>query len=192
MAIINPYDLRKKFFLNPQKVVDELEIETGKIVLDFGAGSGFWTLPLARKVGAKGMVIAVDRSEENLSIIRRKAEQFGFSNIKLLRAPYNSKIITVDEKVDYIIISNILTLIGKTKSLIAATKKVANIGTKLIIIDWKQGTMFGTDPGFNINEQEIIQSANESGYEFIKLLDAGSFHFALYLNYTGEIYEKRK
>lgn len=192
MAIINPYDLKKKTFLNPQNVIDQLGIEPGNIVLDFGSGSGFWTLPLAEKVGSKGMVIAVDRSEENLSIVKRKAEQFGLSNIKLLRAPYNSKIITVDEKVDYIIISNVFTLIGKTKSLIAATKKIANIGTKLIIIDWKKGTMFGTDPGYEIKEQDIIQAANESGYQFIKLLDAGSFHFALHFKYTGEIYEKRK
>lgn len=190
MIVINPYELKRKVFLDPLKVIEEFGIKEGSVVLDFGSGSGFWTIPMAQKVGMKGLIIATDRSEENLSIIKNKAERLGLSNVKLLRAPYNSKIIPVDEKLDYIIISNILSLTGKTRELIAATKKNSLEGTHLLIVDTKKNSPFSVDPAFEVTEQEVVQAANEAGFEFERLIDAGSFHFALSFIYTGKKYEK--
>ena len=53
----------------------------GQTVLDMGCGNGFYTLPLAKMVGANGRVLAVDIQPEMLVMLRARAEQEGVENI---------------------------------------------------------------------------------------------------------------
>jgi ubiquinone/menaquinone biosynthesis C-methylase UbiE len=51
----------------------------GTRMLDIGAGTGNYTLPLARRVGE---VVALDPAEEMLKILKQRAEEQGITNIK--------------------------------------------------------------------------------------------------------------
>ena len=53
----------------------------GQTVLDMGCGNGFYTLPMAKMVGANGRVLAVDIQPEMLVMLRARAEQEGVENI---------------------------------------------------------------------------------------------------------------
>lgn len=50
-------------------------IREGMTVLEPGCGMGFFTLPLARMVGPRGRVVAVDLQPKMLSVLRRRAEK---------------------------------------------------------------------------------------------------------------------
>jgi protein-L-isoaspartate O-methyltransferase len=56
----------------PRKLMEALKLKPGDVVADIGAGSGYFTFPLAQKVGAKGKVLAVDIQPEMLDIIRKR------------------------------------------------------------------------------------------------------------------------
>jgi len=59
-----------------------LAIRPGQTVCDMGCGSGFYTLELAKLVGPRGLVYAVDVQPEMLQmLVRRMAEQ-GITNIR--------------------------------------------------------------------------------------------------------------
>lgn len=191
MRIINPSDFVKKSFLKPEQVIEEVGIQAGDVVLDYGCGSGFWTVPIAKKVGRNGLVVATDQSAEKLSLVRRNCERSGLTNIKILRSPYSSKIIPAEEKFNYIVISNILSIIAHASELILATSKNCNVGTKLIIIDWQQGVSFNAHRDNNLIEQDVMQACNEAGYRFERNVSTGSFHYGLLFVYTGEKYEKK-
>src|SRR5262245_8739409 len=47
-------------FEQPEKVLDALDIRPGMTVADIGAGNGYFTLRLARRVKDTGKVLAVD------------------------------------------------------------------------------------------------------------------------------------
>lgn len=49
------------------------DFQSGDDVLDFAAGSGFLTIPIAKAVGREGTVLAVDSSATMLSILEQKA-----------------------------------------------------------------------------------------------------------------------
>lgn len=69
---------------NPKKLLELLKIKSTDVVVDFGAGSGYYTLRMASLV-PKGKAIAVDIQPEMLAIIERKKQAAGVENIELIR-----------------------------------------------------------------------------------------------------------
>jgi ubiquinone/menaquinone biosynthesis C-methylase UbiE len=56
-------------FLNPEKILEKLNLNKKIVAADFGCGSGGWTIPLAKKVK---WVFAIDIQEEPLSALRSR------------------------------------------------------------------------------------------------------------------------
>jgi ubiquinone/menaquinone biosynthesis C-methylase UbiE len=67
-------------------IIEFLELEPGMSVLDAGCGPGRLAIPLARAVGARGQVTAVDVQEGMLNRVREKAEGTGLTNIRYVHA----------------------------------------------------------------------------------------------------------
>ena len=63
-----------------------LQLQPGDVVADIGAGTGYFTLPMARMVGEGGRVLAVDIQPEMLAIIEQRMEAEGVENIETLLA----------------------------------------------------------------------------------------------------------
>lgn len=69
----------------PSKMIEALQVKAGQTVADVGAGSGYHTLRLSPKVGAKGKVYAVDVQPEMLAAIRRKIRAKKIANVEVLQ-----------------------------------------------------------------------------------------------------------
>ena len=69
----------------PAKLLPALKIKEGDVAADIGAGSGYYTLMLAKHVGAKGKVYAVDIQPEMLDIIKKKMTKRGVKNVELVK-----------------------------------------------------------------------------------------------------------
>ena len=63
----------------PDDVMDALGIAEGSIVADLGAGGGWFTIRLARRVGPNGRVYAEDVQREMLEAMKHRVERLGFS-----------------------------------------------------------------------------------------------------------------
>ena len=65
----------------PDQIMDALNIADGSTVADIGAGAGWFTIRLARRVGPRGMVYAQDVQREMLEAIRRRVAKEGLENV---------------------------------------------------------------------------------------------------------------
>ncbi|MDB4944691.1 MAG: ubiE 5 [Labilithrix sp.] len=65
----------------PEHVLDVLAIREGSTVADVGAGSGYFTVRLARRVGPRGRVLATDLQPEMLALLREKAAAAKLANV---------------------------------------------------------------------------------------------------------------
>ncbi len=70
-------EARRREFVDPAMLIQLIGLKTGAKVADFGAGGGFFSVPLGKIVGKRGVVHAVDINPNNLSIIRGKAIHAG-------------------------------------------------------------------------------------------------------------------
>jgi ubiquinone/menaquinone biosynthesis C-methylase UbiE len=66
----------------PDKLVAALELRRGEVVADVGAGSGYMTFRLARCIGPKGKVFAIDIQPEMLALLRRRMREMKIENVE--------------------------------------------------------------------------------------------------------------
>lgn len=69
----------RKLFQNPRTILGPY-VKEGITALDFGCAMGFFSVPLARMVGANGRVICVDMQEKMLKALEKRARKAGVSN----------------------------------------------------------------------------------------------------------------
>ena len=62
-------------------LVEQLMLKPGEVVADIGAGTGYFSRRLARKVGATGKVLAVDIQPEMLTLLTNSMAALGISNV---------------------------------------------------------------------------------------------------------------
>ena len=65
----------------PERIMDLLRIADGATVADIGAGGGWFTVRLARRVGPNGLVYAEDIQPQMLESIHRRVGREGLANV---------------------------------------------------------------------------------------------------------------
>jgi len=95
--------------LKPQvlEVLERLGISRGQIVLDFGCGSGTYTIPTAKIVSEQGKVYALDKDKKALDELMQKAELAGLKNIERMDTSGELRIDLPDESVDVVLLLDI-------------------------------------------------------------------------------------
>ena len=78
---------RRDHWQQPQRVIDALGIEQGMRVADIGSGGGYFTMRLARAVGAEGCVYAVDTDADLRSLVADRAAAGELANVTTVAPP---------------------------------------------------------------------------------------------------------
>lgn len=83
-------DPRRGEWQMPDRLLDYLLLKEGETVVDIGAGTGYFSMLFARKVGRGGTVYALDVDESMLKLIEKRARKEGFANVRAVLAPFES------------------------------------------------------------------------------------------------------
>lgn len=169
-------------FLHPERIVARFDLKPGDTVADFGAGAGFFTIPIARAVGSEGRVYAIDIQKESLEVVKAKARLEHLLNIEYvwgdLEAPGGSKI--KDESADFVIISNILFQAEKRQEVLREAFRVLTGGGRCAVIEWDESKFsFGPPMELRVSKRTAQASALSVGFEQEKEFEAGTHHYGL-------------
>ncbi len=91
----------RKLFHNPPKIFGGY-VKEGMTVIDVGCGMGFFSIGMAKLVGASGKVFAVDLQQKMLDVMLRRARRSGVAD-RILPQRCESDNIGVKEPVDFIL-----------------------------------------------------------------------------------------
>ena len=78
---LGEYGFKRWLDGHASEVLAEIGVKEGQMVLDFGCGSGTYTIPAAKLVGKNGTVYALDVSSKALDRMEERAKQGGLRNI---------------------------------------------------------------------------------------------------------------
>jgi ubiquinone/menaquinone biosynthesis C-methylase UbiE len=66
---------------HPRQLLEELNLRPGMVVADIGSGTGFFSFPMAKKVGGQGKVLAVDIQPEMIAFLTQRSRALGLTNV---------------------------------------------------------------------------------------------------------------
>lgn len=166
-------------FVNPQEVLNQLELEGNMIAADFGSGSGGWAIPLAKRLKF-GKVYAIDILEEPLSALKNKSEAEKVYNIETIRSNVEVKKGSKlpDSSCNLVLITNLLFQVEDKRVIIEEAKRVLRKKGKILVVDWLPEASQGPKKG-RVPPKEVKRIAEDLNLKLEKEFQAGLFHYAL-------------
>jgi SAM-dependent methyltransferase len=163
LSIFEDKDRDRK--LQVERVMDILGIKEGTHVADIGAGSGWFSVRAAKRVGNTGIVYAVDINPESIAYIGRRTRRDGIRNLRAIlsqaddpRLPENS--------VDSVLLLKTYHEVAHPVLLLENLRRSLRSGAKVGIID-RNGK--GDDHG--VSQQVVLQEAAQAGYQLQEQYD---------------------
>jgi ubiquinone/menaquinone biosynthesis C-methylase UbiE len=128
-------------------------VQEGQTFLDFGCGTGSFTIPAARKVTSKGTVYALDCFQRQLELVERKSKEEGLPNVETILSDNQTGL--PDESVDIIWMCDVLHEIEDRRATIEEMHRVLRRDGILAIYDGMRGRVLGyTDGLFSLNGED--------------------------------------
>jgi ubiquinone/menaquinone biosynthesis C-methylase UbiE len=153
----------------PDQIMDALNIAEGSVVGELGAGSGWFTIRLARRVGPNGKVYAEDIQPQMIEVIRRRVPRENLSD-KVVDTRLGT---AADPKLpvgelDAVLICDAYHEMEQPVALLRNAAGALKKNGRLGIVEF---TMAGGGPGPPMDErvdpERVIREASEAGLRLI-------------------------
>lgn len=144
-----------------------LHIKPGMTVCDMGCGNGYYTLPIARLVGKRGRMLAVDIQPEMLHLLDIRAKEAGVTNLE----PIQSSV--VDPKLpeascDMILLVDVYHEFSYPKQMLKAMRQALKPSGRIVLVEFRL-----EDPEVPIKLEHKMSKA-----QLMKELPANGFRLA--------------
>jgi ubiquinone/menaquinone biosynthesis C-methylase UbiE len=150
----------------PDQIMDALKIGEGSLVGEIGAGGGWFTIHLARRVRVNGQVWAEDIQPESVEAIKRRARGENLTNIHTVLGTTRES--RLPKGLDAIlIVSAYHAMIDPVAILKDAGKSLKPQG-RLGIVDFTPGVGGpGPEPEHRVDQETVIKGATAAGLQVI-------------------------
>lgn len=170
-------------FIRPEKFIKELPyIKSNQNVADFGCGSGYFTLEIAKKITAQTKVYAIDVLKEPLLNLKSKSELLGVFNIKYVISDLE-KIggsLLENESVSVVFIANILFQIKNQEILIQEATRILKTGGHIVILEYEDNfQQFGPPKNLRIAKEKLKEILENMKLEPTQDFKPSESHYCL-------------
>ncbi len=132
---------------------------------DIGAGSGWFTVRAAQRVGNSGVVYAVDINRDYLDYIGKRAKREGLANIRIILGKEDDPLLP-EKSVDAVLLLKTYHEVAQPIRLLKHVREAMRPAALLGIID-RNGK--GDDHG--IDKDIVIEEAGRAGFILINQFD---------------------
>jgi SAM-dependent methyltransferase len=121
----------------PDAAIEVLKIAKGASVADIGAGSGYMTVRLAKRVGPAGTVYANDVQPQMLEMLRRRLEKEKIANVTLVQG-------TVDDpklppaSVDLELMVDVYHEFSQPQAMLRGLRQALKPGGRLVLLEYRK------------------------------------------------------
>ncbi len=151
----------------PEQIMDALGIADGAAVADLGAGGGWFTVRLARRVGPRGLVYAEDIQREMIESMERRVQREGLRNVRMvLGTPDDPKL--RPQSVDAVLFVDSYHEVERPIDLLRNVRSALKPNGRLGIVEFrKDGWGPGPPLDERVDENVVIKDAAAAGLQFV-------------------------
>lgn len=146
----------------PDQVIAALNLKRGQSVADIGAGTGYFTVRLA-KSKASPKVYATDIEPSMVKYLRERAAKEGLDNVVVVQASHDKP--NLPEPVDLVLVVNTYHHIGNREAYFLRLAKSIKPGGRVAIIDFKPDSPEGPPKEFRFPPERFRAEMGKAGYK---------------------------
>jgi len=151
--------------LQIHRVMDSLGIAPGKSVADIGAGSGWFTVRAARRVGGSGLVYAVDINPEAIRYVGERARKEQLQYVKTILSQADNPLLAASS-VDAVLLLKTYHEVARPVVLLENLRPALRPGAKVGVIDRN-----GNGENHGVGRDVVIREAKQAGYKLLAQFD---------------------
>lgn len=166
-------------WLPPAAVLSRLHLPHGGRIADVGAGTGYFSIPIARAIGEDGKVFAVDVQQEMLDKLRGKLEQADSPQNISLHLGAASQLPVADDSVDLAFYANIWHELDDQDAALREAIRVARPKGKIAILDWRSDRESPPGPPqeHRISAETIVAFLQTHGCHQVSCYNVGQYGY---------------
>jgi precorrin-6B methylase 2 len=138
---------------NPEGALDALAIRAGMVVADVGAGTGYMSLRLAKRVGPSGKIYANDIQPEMLRRLRENAAKAGITNIETVQGEEADPKLPAG-RMDLVLLVDVYHEFSKPRQMIDKIREALKPDGRLVLLEYRK-----EDPNVPIREEHKMTGA---------------------------------
>ena len=153
--------------LEIEEVVAAIGLAPGETVADIGAGTGIFSVPMARTVGAGGTVYSVEVDAGFLPIIEGKAREQGVTNIRTVLGEFGDPKLPVRD-IDVAFFHDVLHHIEQRAAYIRALAAYMGPGGRIVVVDYDMnvpGVPHSNQPEMLIAPDQVAGWMSAAGFD---------------------------
>jgi ubiquinone/menaquinone biosynthesis C-methylase UbiE len=120
--------------LKVNEVIEKLALKPGDIVADIGAGSGTFSVPMAKAIAPNGILYAVDIDQKMLDYVAARAKKEGVTNLRTVLGEYDDPKLPAKDA-DVAFFHRVLHMIEHRQAYVNATAKYLKPDGRIVVID---------------------------------------------------------
>lgn len=151
----------------PDKVMDVVGVKPGMVIGEVGAGHGYFTFHLSRRVGDSGKIYANDIATRALASIRRKCEGEGITNIETIVGEVEDPLFP-DDELDMVFIVNAFHDLAKPVELLNNIAPSLKPGAPVVIID-RDPSKFRDHASHFLTKEEVLEHIKNSDFDLDRI-----------------------
>lgn len=155
----------------PELVIEALKLKGGETVVDFGAGSGYYTFRLAKAVGPRGAVIAADIEPKMLEFIRQRAARENLTNVGLLTTTETDPRLP-DNRIDLVLLVDVYHELSFPYEVMSKIRTALKPGGRVVLIEFREeDPAVMIKPVHKMSERQAIKEMNVVGLKHVETIE---------------------
>jgi SAM-dependent methyltransferase len=146
-------------------LLDNLGLKTGMTVCDMGCGNGFYALPIAKLLGPRGRVLAVDIQPEMLFLLRERMELEGIRNITPILGSVDDPYLP-EGTVDLAILVDVYHEFGFPEEMLAALRKSLKPTGRIVLVEFRaEDDDVPIKPEHKMTKKQVNRELTANGFK---------------------------
>jgi ubiquinone/menaquinone biosynthesis C-methylase UbiE len=155
----------------PSKAVAALDLKPGQIVADVGAGSGYYTVRLAQRVGATGKVYATDIQPQMLTLVQERVARERLTQVEVVQATETDPRLP-ENQLDLILMVDVYHELARPQEVLRRLRAALKPDGRLVLIEFrKESAWVPIREEHKMSVKEARMELEAEGFRFDRVID---------------------
>lgn len=121
----------------PDDAIAIIGVKKGSTVADIGAGSGYWTVKLAKRVGPSGVVYATDIQPAMIALLEKSVAKARLTNVKMILGAADDPKLS-PASIDLAIMVDVYHELSQPQVMLRRIHEALKPGGRLVLLEFKK------------------------------------------------------